>query len=508
MAFPRALEKIAAGRLLPVVLAMSCMIHEAAATPTASLVASRLTGPAPLAVFFDATSTVHTNSELDTYRELAYRFSFGDPSSGVWAVSGRSRNEQTGGPIAAHVFDTPGTYVVSVTARDAAGLSSTASVTITVTAPDAAFPGDRTVCISRTTDFTGCPANASRIANATSWPAFRASSRYMLRAGQDFSSLGVVNLREASGVGLVDVQLVAFGSGTKPRTSRIVVDSGNTGPSSWPRRVSIVGLDALDILNSRGAFDLLLYRNDITRGGMIDIASAFDFALTNSPATSWANPDGIYIVENRIDRNFDTAVSANPSAITGNAVRFVILGNDIDRTAQHNVRIWQAHKAFIAHNSISGRAGDMIRATIKLHSAGLAPVQSSLPVGVTQLQRSSQIVIADNHLGSPSSNVQWLAATAPQNNQSAEGLEDVIWEDNEFRHGPNYMRDITWAGRRMTERGNRNVTDGRAAEVGIAGELGLPADWNGPYFSGVPSMKARFQIAGVPSPRAPILTVE
>jgi hypothetical protein len=272
--------------------------------------------------------------------------------------------------------------------------------------------------------------------------------------------------------------------------------------------VSIVGLDALDILNSRGAFDLLLYRNDIIRGGMIDIASAFDFALTNSPATSWANPDGIYVVENRIDRNFDTAVSANPSAITGNAVRFVILGNDIDRTAQHNVRIWQAHKAFIAHNSISGRAGDMIRATIKLHSAGLATVQSSLPVGVTQLQRSSQIVIADNSLGSPSSNVQWLAATAPQNNQSAEGLEDVIWEDNQFRHGSNYMRDITWAGRRMTERGNRNVTDGRVAEVGIAGELGLPADWNGPYFSGAPSMKARFQVAGVPSPRAPTLTVE
>ncbi len=477
-------------------LAASLLSATAWAAPTARITASRTSGPAPLAVHFDATGTTDSDSGVDTFRQLGYRFSFGDAQSGTWTYSGLSRNEQIGGPLAAHVFDRAGTYTVQVTARNGAGAVSTASVTITVQSADEAFAGNRTVCLSRSSDFSGCPSGAQQT-TASSWPTFQNNYRYLLRAGQDFTSLGTMRLATSSGNGLSDVQVSSFGSGAKPITGEIRVDSGDAGDTAWPRRLTVANLDARHILQYRGGFDLLFYRNDIVRGGSIWLADAFDWFLENQPGSSWRNPENNFIVENVINPNY--AVDGP----TGRGTRLVMMGNSVDRTEQHNARLWQSHKAVVAHNSLTGRIGDPYRHTLKMHSRGTDAIQSTLTLRRAQRQRSSEIVIADNRLGSDSSNINWLGATSPQNGVEAEGLEKVIWEDNQFRYGTNYARDISWAGRNMTERGNRNMTANRAASVGPGHDEALPADWRGPYYTGQVSIKTWFAGQVITVPRSP-----
>jgi hypothetical protein len=420
---------------------------------------------------------------------LGYRFTFGDAQAGRWSYSHRPRNEQIGGPLAAHVFHTPGTYEVQVRVKDSAGATSAASVTIRVESATSAFPGKRTVCISRTSDFDGCPSGARRLGNITSWPRFQPNSRYLLRRGHDFTSLGRINFQASGGKGISNAVLAAFGLGEKPRTDLVYLETGSAGPPSWPRRVVVMDLDAVGIVQTSGGFHLLFLRNDITRGGMIELASAFDYWLTHSSG-SWRNPENIFLVENRIDRNF--SFSGNPNGITGNGTRIAIMGNLVDRTAQHNLRLWQAHQAFVGHNYLTGRIADPTRHALKIHSAGLDPASRTLVAGVPQRQRTSELVIADNLLGSRNSTVNWLAVTAPQNDVSAEGLEKVILENNVFRYGANFAREITWAGRNVVERGNRNATSGGHADSGVGHDAALPADWRGPYYQRRPSVKSWF----------------
>src|SRR5688572_23082825 len=87
-----------------------------------SLVPSRASGVAPLYVFFDATATTAAATSRP-FHELEYRWEFGDAASGSWAstpgMPNLSRNAATG-PVAAHVFETPGTYTVNLTVLDGA----------------------------------------------------------------------------------------------------------------------------------------------------------------------------------------------------------------------------------------------------------------------------------------------------------------------------------------------------------------------------------------------------
>jgi hypothetical protein len=441
---------------------------------TAVIAASRLSGPAPLAVAFDGIQSTAAGV-ADPFRELGYKFNFDDPDSGTWEYSGKSKNEEAGGPLAAHVFETPGTYEVLMTARRADGGWDQDSVTITVTDPNTVYSGTNTVCLSRTTDHTGAPTGATRLSNVTSWPSWTNGRRYLLRAGQDFSSLGQITLRQSGSQGSSDVQLGSYGSGAKPITGDIWIDSGNSGSQTWPRRIVVMNLNPSNILSFRGAFDLLLFRNTITTGE-IELAAAWAHSLSVDNNAQWDNPTGAFVVENYLDSSY------GGSGITGNGTYYAVMGNFVDRTTQHNTRFWQLHKSFIGHNSFTGRIGDNIRHTIKLHAGGLEAVDDF--TSKERDQRTSHVVIAKNLLGSSGANINWLLSTAPQNNVLAEGLEDIIVEDNEFRYGTNYFEDYNSAGRRITERGNWNVTANRAARNHHDGDGSLPAEWKGPYYLG------------------------
>ena len=145
-------------------------------------VASRTNGVAPLVVFFDAYGEPYPDPNdpdaipnadpltpctqgvdgdpCQAFHDLHYDWDFGDPGAGNWSITGGSKNHATGA-LTAHVFDQPGSYQVTVAARNSFGESGTAvAQTITVLDPEAAY-SDTTLCVSRDTDFTGCPVGAA-----------------------------------------------------------------------------------------------------------------------------------------------------------------------------------------------------------------------------------------------------------------------------------------------------------------------------------------------------------
>ncbi len=109
-----------------------------------SLVASRITGVAPLAVFFDAsatTTTVTTVPATRPFHDLEYTWHFGDHAGGAtWACGSQTAAYKNAakGPIAAHVFETEGTFEVTLTVFNGTN-TVTKKATITVTNPNTVF---------------------------------------------------------------------------------------------------------------------------------------------------------------------------------------------------------------------------------------------------------------------------------------------------------------------------------------------------------------------------------
>ena len=137
------------------------------ANPTLSCIPSRLSGVAPLGVIFDCTGTTDDDSSVSPFRDLLYRHDFGDfveGSAGKWAYGANtnmSRNTDSG-PIAAHVFESPGTYTVRSEVTDGVTVSRT-TTTIVVSDPDEVYAGLNTVCLSLDGDFTDAPEGALEI---------------------------------------------------------------------------------------------------------------------------------------------------------------------------------------------------------------------------------------------------------------------------------------------------------------------------------------------------------
>jgi hypothetical protein len=440
----------------------------------AALQATRNSGTAPLAVLFDSTSTTSANSGVDTFRQITYSYNFGDERGLNWAVSGQPKNTQAGGPIAAHVFDVPGTYVVKVRATDASGAYSDASVSITVQDPNAVYAGAKTVCISLTSDFTGCPSGATQ---QSTWPTGTQwnGKRWLLHAGQDFSAKGKVDIQDGNS----GVQVMSFGTGAKPIVQSVGVGDSRPATAAFATDITIADLQITASLSQSIGSRVLFLRNSVTAAGNngLTFGSIEYWAGSDPyryvPSSAFYNAREIFVIENNV-------TGSAQYTMTGDGSRVAVLGNTMKAPLLYHVfRAWKLNKSMIAHNNF-GAPGSVIYHSLKLHSNGLSPYQDAYVDGKWA---TSKVVVANNTMGDATNGSAWLAAVCPTNDQLAEGVEDVVVENNRFIRGPSSSVDLAMGGRDIDYRGNVLVSTGGAITTGIGHTAALPAAWKGPYFA-------------------------
>lgn len=437
-------------------------------TITAVLTASRSTGPAPLAVQFLAIDTTHTDAGINTFRELGYHFTFDDSGSGTWTHSGESKNAEIGGPIASHVFESPGTYTVKVRAQDSEDIFDDDSVVVTVTDPDTVYSTTSTVVISTNSDTTGAPTGAQLLTNQTSWPTWEDSKRYLLMPGQNYTSFSDIDLFQNQ-----DVQVgKVTGAGADPIVGRIDIDAGSPPTTDQSARIALIDLDSGAIRIPNSGDDIAVIRGNNTD---FSVGSTVEFYLatgTQAQKDTIRWPKNIFMYD---------AVNDTPSA-GFNAFLFVngcsIMGTQLSDPSQHNLRFPYLVRGYVAHNLMFG-AGSAHH-NIKLHGNGLNENEDEVLAKNSQDNATRWVVVTDNTFGDGTTQVNpWSVAVDPQNNISAEGLQDVITENNFFDH--DYQAEFVFGGRRLIERGNTSIGTFNFTTSQNVGAL--PPEWDGPYFT-------------------------
>ena len=445
-----------------------------------SNVPSRLSGVAPLAVFFDASGSSAT-ATTRPFHDLEYRWDFGDKIGGIlnlsppltgtstWNAGSKpgvsSRNTATG-PVTAHVYETPGTYYVTLNITDGTNSVSNSCTEIAVQDPDTVFATTNTVCVARTAGFAGCPAGAQQITE-TSFPAAisnyaKTGTRVLFKRGDTFDAATEAVLTE-TGPGMVG----AFGTGALPviqmtGNTNVLGFSSVTTPDFKDWRIMDLDMDGMGGNatsgtgiggTSGGAAQItvlrLTYRNmNNAIGFAIDLLNYWNnYADANSrPDLGGHMLDQVAVVDSTVVAGANTVYSAYDS---GNRIAF--MGNSFDNggnaSGSHVTRWPYLNKAVISNNSFS-RPG-FTRLTIKLHGPGWNAVSndgvfdptathprngpsdwSNYSLAASGDGYSKYVVISDNKLTEAAN--PWSVDIGPEDPYNDERVHDVIFERNWF----------------------------------------------------------------------------
>lgn len=392
-----------------------------------SLSASRASGKVPLSVFFDASGTTDSGVTTSPFHELEYRWSFGDSGSGSWgdawvgssgSGSNTSRNADYG-PLASHVFETAGTYTVTLTVYDG---TSTCAATTQIVASDWANDS-ATICVSTSSNWTGCPTNADHAVQTSLWATAAANisdthKRMLFRCGETWTYPdGTVTNFSTNGPGLIgaynDSGMVTNTNSTctRPKITGPAVSTGTTwmqfGAASIINDWRIMDLEvdgAASVNNSgfgpRGNPQAGLNQFLFLRTYLHDLAGCWllvdgianqnnEHAIVDSTCLNWNNGDAIF------------------HSYPGGS-KFAILGSFIYRSGTNGlgqaIRTEGADKTLIAHSefSFAGKAGQpRENLTVRALSADLTHHATRFVISDNKSQASAYTyAIIDNSQGS------------------------------------------------------------------------------------------------------------
>jgi len=421
-------------------LALALVLLPAAAEAqlTAGVTPSRTSGTAPLYVFFDGTTdagTNHSDGDLVEFRDLLCEWNFDDSDSGTWTNTGASKNEATG-CIAAHVYETAGTYNPTLRIRDEAGNEQTVSRTITVTAADATWSGSQTVCVSTSGNFAGCPSGASQVvssdydqvlANQCDVNSNNARRRCLFRRGERFTINAGTQLWNGP------MMIGAFGTGARP-----IIDGSSMGdspmhtlgrytPAENATDIRITGLEFIGgsgyqgnshsivtcgSAGSVGVEDVLLM-DLVTR----DVGTTIACADSGNPRDT---PDKLAFVDLTVhspDHRSVGFLSSTRTAIMG-------VRSDATGARSSHARISFGRKMVVQHNELTGRTGNT---SFKL--AGYAARAAGPQVPDVRQQRFW--LLSDNRIDCDGGNCIGGYNDAGEGGVSV--LDHAVIERNDFR---------------------------------------------------------------------------
>ena len=389
------------------------LVAAQAAAVSAKLATNQSSGVAPLAVFFDARGTTESGlSSTDAFLDLAYEWDFGDTACRskalVWAYSGKSRCQDVG-PLAGHVYETPGTYTAKLIVRGQGG-TSTRTVTINVGDPNQVFAGTNTICVSRNGDFkdpNGVCNNARKVTSGASFESIRSAylasgRRLLFRRGDSWTNGGNYKY-SGSGPAIIG----AYGTGPKP-----VIQQGSTTMQSFTRgasglRIMYIEVAGNDDPKSGTAFyagasgqvkNLLIFRVDVK-----NVAKPFMFSVNGGPTPGSANMNnGVAIVAST---SLSRPSDSGNNDFFGGAERLLFMGNNVGDAdgIEHTVRFQFLRGGVVSHNSL-GRKVPSNKHLVKMHN-----IFDGSPC-------TQEVMLADNRLaGGGSAN---LVELGPQNGSS------------------------------------------------------------------------------------------
>ena len=396
-------------------------------------IASRTSGVAPLAVFFDASATTEAAFTSRPFHEIQYTWSFGDPVAGAagscgtavvagegfWRCGSRpgaNSKNVANGPLAAHVFESPGTYTVCMTATDGTNTAPASCQTITVTNQNTVFSAN-TLCVDSAAlpvaGVGGCPAGASVLQQSSFTtavqPNIAAKKRILFNRGGTYTCAGAGPVINADGPGIIG----AYGSGALPiiqatansSSGCLGLGSASTASTDW--RIMDLQFDGngntstIAIAAQGGA---LIGLNQIL---MLRISK-----INANYGISFADPAAPYDQIFAVDGNFSQVIGSSSYGcgfIAGK--RLAIMGMVCDATAAggvHALRIPHTEKAVITNNNLTGGT------FTALDLLGQIASTNSL---------TTLVQFSDNK-------ATGLISVRPQNASTAEIIRDVIIERN------------------------------------------------------------------------------
>lgn len=388
--------------------------------------ATRVSGPAPLSVVFDpigvASGVVQPPGVDPNYATFSYSWVYGDPASGTWTHTGKSKNTSTAW-IGAHVFETPGSYQVRLTVADETDSVYEYHQDITVTDPDAVFAA-RTFYVAAAP--AGNDANPGTIgapfltAEHGITMAFAAdgAARLRFRRGDTFTS-ATEWIFAGTGPRLID----AYGSGARPR---IVFSGTNVGMRLQSAQdVRVCNLDVVSTSTTQPSF-----ATGLTGGTQTLISGctfdAFPFGL----GSSYINELCAYESEFLNGSQYGIYLYG-PDDTSG--IHMAILGSRMSNAATHLLR------TYISRSVIQGN---------KFENGGWTDMKL---VGRELPNPSRYVCVVDNEIRSE---VIDQLNIGPENATSAQHATHYLVEGNYFYSRQSGNQCIRQMGQDVTIRNN------------------------------------------------------
>lgn len=393
--------------------------------PILSAVPSRITGVAPLAIFLDCTAT----AGVDMHTGLFFHC-FGDDSSQTWdygSNTSRSKNFATG-IVAAHVYETPGTYTITTVVSNNLGETDEVTNTITVIDSNVQWSTTKTICVSASGDFTGAPAGSILVTNSNAATAVSANIgsgnvRILFKRGETFTAATSCILNQP-GPGMIG----SFGSGAKPiiQATTNNTDYGCFSVTGNVEDWRIVDLNLIaPVLAANKTVGVrgngLMNKLTVLR---TDISGTYSgITLPESALAAPGVWTDLAVVDCTI-RNLTGGAGGNGSYI--DVKNLMWMGNDIDDTTgiEHGLRVASCVKGVITNSNFSRAATGKVVLTIRAPLfAGTTPI----PAGTY----TEYIIVSDN-IFTPSTTQVGNVGIGPLGNSYDGRLRNLLFERNFF----------------------------------------------------------------------------